>query len=83
MSSEHSREVASGAKRLYAEQLQAKLEAEHHGSYVAIEPTSGDYFLADSYADAVARARAARPDQIAFVIRIGHDAAVHIGAMAD
>ena len=81
MISKHSKTVAERAKTIYAERMQRELEAEHRDRYVAIEPDSGDYFLADSFSDAVAESRAAHPDRIAFVIWIGHDAAIHIGGM--
>ena len=54
-----------------------QLEAEHPNQFVAIEPTSGEHFLADSFSNAVSASRSAHPDRIAFVIRIGHEAAIH------
>jgi hypothetical protein len=79
MISEHSASVAARAKEIYASRLQAKLEAEQPNRFVAIEPESGQYYLADSFSKAVAAARAAYPERISFVIRIGHSAAIHIG----
>ena len=81
MISEHTKIVAQRAKAVYSERLQSKLEAEHLDKYVAIEPDSGDYFVADSFSDAVAQSRAAHPDRISFVIWIGHEAAIHLGGM--
>ncbi len=80
MASEHSRIVAQRAKRIYADCLQSRLATEHPNEYVAIEPDSGEFFVAGSFAQAVRDARTAHPDRISFVIRIGHQAAVHIGA---
>jgi hypothetical protein len=57
------------------------LEAAHPDRFVAIEPESGQYFLADSFAEAVAATRAARNDRISFVIRIGHPTAIHLGEL--
>ncbi len=54
--------------------------AEHPNEYVAIEPDSGDFFLAYSFSDAVRNARETHPNRISFVIRIGHEAAIHVGA---
>lgn len=81
MISSHTTRVVERAKTLYNQQLQAELEAAHLGRYVAIEPESGAYFLADSFGGAVAAARAVHPERISFVIRIGHPAALHLGGL--
>lgn len=73
--------VVERAKALYCHRLQGELEATHHGRHVAIEPESGQHFIADSYGDAVAEARSAHPDRITFVIRIGYPAAIHMGRL--
>jgi hypothetical protein len=83
MISEHSKSVAEKAKRIYAERLQSDLEAHHLNRFVAIEPESGDHFIANSFSDAVANARRAHPARISFVIRVGHDAALHIGGISN
>jgi hypothetical protein len=80
--SSHTTKVAERAKAIYSRRLQAELEAAHPGRYVAIEPESGEHFLADSFGGAIAAARAAHPDRISFVIRIGHPAAIHLGGLA-
>lgn len=82
MISEHSQSVATRAKAIYAEKLQSQLELENPNQFVAIEPESEDSFVAESFSKAVAAARKAHPDRISFVIRIGHDAALHIGGVA-
>ena len=51
--------------------------------FVAIEPDSGEYFVAGSFSLAVAEARKAYPDRLSFVVRVGHKAAIHIGGMAN
>jgi hypothetical protein len=82
MISEQSKSVAERAKAIYADRLRPQLEANHPGRFVAIEPDSGDYFLADSFSQAVALARAAYSERISFVIRIGHETAIHLGGIA-
>jgi hypothetical protein len=82
MISSHTIQVAERAKAIYGRHLQAELEATHPNVYVAIEPESGQHFLADSFGGAVAAARAVHPDRISFVIRIGHPAAIHLGGLA-
>ena len=82
MVSSHTALVAERAKEIYSRRLQAELEATHPDAYVAIEPESGEHFIADSFAGAVAGARAAHPNRISFVIHIGHLAAIHLGGLA-
>jgi hypothetical protein len=82
MTSKKTHSIAERAKRIYADRLKARLEAKHPNRHVAIEPESGDYFLGDSFGEAVRAARDAHPSRISFVIRIGHDAAVHLGGVA-
>jgi len=75
--------VADRAKTIYSQRLRAELEASCPGAYVAIEPESGEHFLAESFAGAVAAARGAHPDRISFVIRVGHTAAIHLGGLTN
>lgn len=79
MVSEHTRSVAERARRLYDERLQAALEAEYPGRYVAVEPESGDHFVADTFDAAADAAQAAHPARRSHVLRVGHAAALHIG----
>jgi len=83
MISEQTKSIAERAKSIYSERLQRGLEARHRGEYVAIEPDSGEYYVADSFGHAVMTARTAYPDRISFVIRIGHSAAMHLAGMAN
>lgn len=80
MADEHSREVADAATKIYEERLRSALEQSDLNKFVAIEPQSGDHFIAESFGVAVAKSRAVHPNRIAFVIRVGHEAAIHIGA---
>ncbi len=52
MISRHSIDVAARAKAIYSQRLQAELEAGYRDSYVAIEPDSGDHFVAASFGEA-------------------------------
>lgn len=71
--------VAEQAKRFYESRLKAELEAKHRDQFVAIEPESESYFLGDEFIDAAMAAKNAYPDRKSFVIRVGHEAAFHIG----
>jgi hypothetical protein len=79
MISEHTPSIAERARRLYDERLRAVLEAQSPGRYVAVEPESGDHFLADTLDAAADAAQAAYPARRAHVLRVGHAAALHIG----
>ncbi len=81
MVSAETRAVIDRAKRIYVEHLQAALEPEHLNRFVAIEPESGEYFLADTFDEAVKLARAKYPSRLSYTLRIGHCAAFHLGGM--
>ena len=73
--------VINRAKQIYAEQLRSDLESQHMDRFVAIEPESGEYFLGDSFDEAVKSARDKYPNRLSHTIRIGHRAAFHIGVL--
>ena len=75
--------IAEQAKRLYESRFKAELEASHRDRFVAIEPVSESYFLGDEFIDAAMAAKKAHPDRKSFVIRVGHEAAFHIGGFAE
>ena len=79
MVSADTKAVIERAKQIYAEQLRAVLEPEHLNRFVAIEPASGEYFLGDTFDEAVKAARAKYPSRLSHTIRIGHPAAFHMG----
>jgi hypothetical protein len=81
MVSAHTKSVIERAKRIYSEQLQKVLEPQHLDRYVAIEPESGDYFLGNTFDEAVKSARAKHPSRLSHTIWIGHRAAFHMGGM--
>ncbi len=81
MVSADTKAIIERAKRLYAEQLQASLEPHHLHRFVAIEPESGEYFLGDTFDEAVKLARAKYPSRLSHTIRIGHRTAFHLGGM--
>ncbi len=74
--------VAQFAKDVYDADLRERLEAEHRDKFVAIEPVSRAFFLGETFVAAALAAKEAFPDRKSFVIRIGHDAAFHLGAFA-
>lgn len=79
MTSDQVRDNADRARRIYDERLRAVLEADHHGRFVAVEPESGDHFVADTLDAAAEAAQAAHPARRSHVLRVGHPAALFIG----
>lgn len=80
MISEDAQDLIRRAERIYEQNLRAELEKAHLHEFVAIEPDSGDYFLGPTMSKAVQAARAAHPDRRPYVMRVGHDVALHIGS---
>ena len=72
--------VAEEAKTVYESDYREQLESEHFGEFVAIEPVSRESFVAATFIEAALAAKERHPSKKSFVIRIGHEAAVHIGA---
>ncbi len=62
--------------RLYQTKLKALLEPAYNGMFVAIEPDSGDYFLAERMAEAALAAERKHPDKLVFIARVGARTAV-------
>ena len=83
MISDNAQSIVRRAKALYESQWKTRLEAKHRAKYVAIEPDSGEYFLGETYGEAVRFAREAHPGRISFVLRVGHEAAIHMGAVSN
>jgi hypothetical protein len=81
MVSADTKSVIERAKRIYAEQLRDVLEPRHLNRFIAIEPVSGEYFLGDTFDEAVKLARAKRPTRLSHTIRIGHRAAFYMGRL--
>jgi hypothetical protein len=81
MVSAETKSVIDRARRIYANQLQKDLESQHRDRFVAIEPESGEYFLGDTFDEAVKSARTKYPSRLSHTIRVGHGAAFHIGGI--
>jgi hypothetical protein len=71
MVSAETKSVIDRAKQIYATLLQAKLEAQHMNRFVAIESDSGEYFLGDTFDEAVDAASAKYSSRLTHTIRIG------------
>ena len=81
MLSEELKRVSLKAKQLYQEKYRFALEENNRGSFVCIEPESGDFFLGGTFDDAVNKAIDVYPDRMTHTLRVGHKAALHLGVM--
>ena len=71
--------IADEAKEVY-QTLKDRLETDHLDDFVAIEPKSKSHFIGKTFIEAAMAAKEAFPDRKSFVLRIGREAAFHIGA---
>ena len=74
--------LSEAAKAIYESELRDKLEKTNFGQFVAIEPHTREFYVAATFVEAALAAKQSHPERQSFVIRIGHEAAVHIGARA-
>ncbi len=81
MVSEETTSVIARAKEIYEQRLKTALEKDRKDQFVAIEPDSGEFFVAETFDAAVKLARSKYPSKLSHTIRIGHAAAFHIGVM--
>ena len=79
--SEAADDLAESGQRLYDERLRAILEPEHEGEFVAIEPETERYFLGETGLAALLVGRGELPDKLFYLLRIGSDAAYHLGKL--
>jgi hypothetical protein len=72
--------TADDAKSIYIAELKETLERDNKGQFVAIVSPTRRHYIRPTFLEAAMAAREAEPNYIPFVIRIGYDAAFHIGA---
>lgn len=81
MLSDKAKLIAEKARQVYEEKLRERLESSDHGRFVCIEPESGDFFLGDTFDDAVNQAIDVHPDRLTHTLRVGYAAAFHMGVL--
>lgn len=81
MTSEGSVSIIARSKQLYEQRLRSELEATHKHEFVAIEPDSGDYFVASTFDSVAVLAKSKHPNKLMHILRIGDPAAFTIGAI--
>jgi hypothetical protein len=71
-------QVAAEARPIF-DRIQPRLLCTDPNAFVAIEPESGDHFLAQTLSEAVEKARERYPERLVHTFRVGHPAAIHFG----
>ncbi len=78
--SDESDDFTRKAKAVYEATLKEKLEAEHFGELIALEPESGDYVLARGFRELVDAALKQFDRRPTYMFRVGGGGAVRVGA---
>ena len=73
-------ELGRRCEAIYEAKLKDRLEKTNISDFIAIEPESGDYFLGKSITEVTDAAENAHPGSRGFILRVGYEAAVFIGA---
>ncbi len=77
-------EVATRAKKLYAEKIQAIVDREENvGKMVVIDAQTGEYAVDRSGIHSAIALKAKNPNARLFTIRIGYDVAVSFGGNSE
>jgi hypothetical protein len=66
----------------YRQSLASILEPSHMGEFVAVEPDSGRYFLGSTASAALVAARAAMPNNLFYLTRVGQETAHTVRAVS-
>lgn len=66
-------EIVARGRQVYEERLKSHLEPQHDGSFVAIEPESGRYFLGSTGTEALVTAHREMPQSRFYLKRVGFD----------
>lgn len=71
--------LVEDGQAFYESHLETALEPEHSGEFVAIEPSTGRYFLGKTATAALVAASNTMPESQFFLTRVGRNAAHKIG----
>ena len=64
-------DLADKARAIYEKKLRKMLEPKYKGKIVAVEVSSGDWFLGETVVEAALKAKEKYPDKLVHFIRIG------------
>lgn len=74
------KETARLGDAIYEHDIRPRVEADHHGEYVAIDVDNGSWAVADSILSAAERLREQSPDaNDVWSVRVGYRALHHFG----
>jgi hypothetical protein len=71
--------LAEEGERISEEHLEAVLEPDKIGMFLAIEPETGSYYLGRTDSEALTSARTAMPESLFYLRSVGYDFAHRIG----
>lgn len=72
-------EVSDRGEKIYREQIKSHLAPSEKGKFVIIDIESGDYEIAADIITAADRLWERRPDAVAYGVKVGYKAALHLG----
>ncbi len=72
-------EVGRRGQALYDREIRDKVEAEHHGRFLVLDITTGEYEIDDSDLVASKRAMSKNPNAVLYGVRVGHPATYQLG----
>jgi hypothetical protein len=75
-------DLVERGQNTYRERLASLLEPSHDGEFVAVEPDSARYFLGNTASAALIAARAAMPNNLFYLTRVGRETAHTVGGHA-
>ena len=78
MASMNQSKVAREARVIF-DRIKESLETAHANQFVAIEPSSREFFVGGTLSDAIGASRERYPDRLSHAFRVGHKAAIHLG----
>ena len=72
-------DVIRRGKSIYEQRLRKRLETEHRGEYLVIDPDTEEYYLGRTPEEAMKAALAVHPDHLTYAVRVGYDVSAVIG----
>lgn len=75
-------DLVERGQNTYRQRLASVLEPSHMDEFVAVEPDSGQYFLGPTASAALITARAAMPNNLFYLTRVGRETAHTVGGHA-